>query len=93
MQKIKITVSGRVQGVGFRYTVLQTAQKLGIKGQVWNNDDGSVGILAQSDDPLILITFEKKIRNNFGHRPWIRVDYVDVIVDHSSDFSDFKITY
>ena len=93
MNKVKIIVSGHVQGVGFRYTTLQVAKRLGIKGQVWNNDDGTVGILAQAEDSSLLIKFEKKIRDNYGHRPWIRVDYLDITTDHSPDFSDFSLTY
>jgi len=37
-----IRVCGRVQGVGFRYFVLHHARRLGIKGYVRNNPDGSV---------------------------------------------------
>ena len=50
MFKVKMIVSGRVQGVGFRYFVIISARELGILGRVWNNDDGTVGILAQTDD-------------------------------------------
>lgn len=40
-------VSGTVQGVGFRYTVLMHTQPLGIKGTVRNLADGTVEIRAQ----------------------------------------------
>jgi acylphosphatase len=92
MQKIKLIVSGRVQGVGFRYTTLQAATKFHIKGKVWNNDDGTVGILAQSDDAQALTAFEQLIRDGFGVKPWIKVRYVDVTTDHSPDCTDFQIT-
>ena len=39
-------VSGRVQGVGFRYFVLRQAELLGIAGWVRNLDSGQVEILA-----------------------------------------------
>lgn len=42
----RFTVSGRVQGVGFRYSVVNTAQRLGLAGWVRNRDDGSVEGLA-----------------------------------------------
>lgn len=32
-----------MQGVGFRYWVRGKFKELGIKGEVWNNDDGTVG--------------------------------------------------
>ena len=39
-------VSGRVQGVGFRYHVLQSAHRFGILGDVCNLPDGRVEIRA-----------------------------------------------
>ena len=38
----KIIVHGRVQGVGFRYSALNMANRLGLKGYVRNMYDGSV---------------------------------------------------
>lgn len=46
MKKIKMTVSGRVQGVGFRYMTKMVADQIGIAGIVRNEDDGSVYIEA-----------------------------------------------
>ena len=39
-------VSGRVQGVGYRYFVMRTAQRLGIRGTVENLCDGRVEVAA-----------------------------------------------
>jgi acylphosphatase len=39
--------AGRVQGVGFRYTVLQLASGLAITGFVKNLDDGRVHLLVE----------------------------------------------
>jgi acylphosphatase len=39
-------VRGRVQGVGFRYFVNHSAQALGVRGWVRNDDDGSVQVYA-----------------------------------------------
>ena len=48
MQKVKMIAQGRVQGVGFRWGVYSLALEIGgITGRVWNNDDGTVGILAR----------------------------------------------
>lgn len=46
---VKFIISGRVQGVGFRWFVLNAAQQLAIKGTVRNNIDGTVEVIAQSD--------------------------------------------
>ena len=43
-------VVGRVQGVGFRWFVLQQARKLGItRGRARNLDDGTVEVVAEGD--------------------------------------------
>ena len=40
-------VSGRVQGVGFRYFVMQNAETLGLTGWVRNLRDGRVEVVAE----------------------------------------------
>ena len=42
----RFVVSGQVQGVGFRYTALAMAQRLGLSGWVGNRADGAVEGLA-----------------------------------------------
>ncbi len=44
--KIKAKVEGYVQGVGFRYTTVHVAKKIGIDGIVENKNDGSVYVEA-----------------------------------------------
>jgi acylphosphatase len=41
------SVTGRVQGVGFRYFVLERARALSLTGYVRNEYDGSVEIVAE----------------------------------------------
>ncbi|MDR0300478.1 MAG: acylphosphatase [Streptococcaceae bacterium] len=87
MTKVKITVAGTVQGVGFRYNTLKIAKHLGVFGRVWNNDDGTVGIFAQCDEQT-LFNFQKRLREG-NH--WIRVNYLDVEAGDFEDFKDFKV--
>jgi acylphosphatase len=42
VQAVRVVVSGRVQGVGFRAWVVRQATELGIAGSVWNRPDGGV---------------------------------------------------
>ena len=46
---VNMKITGKVQGVGFRYFVLRQAQKLGINGWVNNKPNGAVEALAQGD--------------------------------------------
>lgn len=44
MPNCKILIYGQVQGVGFRYWIRGKFRELGIIGEAWNNDDGTVGV-------------------------------------------------
>ena len=45
--RLHAVVRGRVQGVGFRYTMLRRALSLGLVGWVANRHDGSVEVVAE----------------------------------------------
>ena len=64
MHKIKMVASGRVQSVGFRWSVQFLASELGdIYGRVWNNEDGTVTILAQSEQSEKLSHLDVQLSN------------------------------
>ena len=63
MEKLRMNVQGRVQGVGFRYMTTMVADQLGVTGSVKNEDDGSVSITAIAPED-IMETFIKKIKDN-----------------------------
>lgn len=91
MKKVRLTVSGKVQGVGFRYSTYSLALEMGnIYGRVWNNDDCTVGIIAQSEDPSKVAKFIQEIRK--GPSQWSNVTYLDVALDNSPDYHDFKMS-
>jgi acylphosphatase len=50
MKHLNITISGRVQGVGFRFSALKAANLYGIKGHVKNLANGDVYIEAEGND-------------------------------------------
>ncbi|ARD42039.1 acylphosphatase [Actinomyces gaoshouyii] len=56
---IHALVSGRVQGVGFRWSCMEEAERLGLVGEVRNLPDGDVEVLAQgpADDVARLIAW------------------------------------
>jgi acylphosphatase len=48
-----VKVFGRVQRVGYRRHVLDSAQELGLSGYVRNEKDGSVTVFVQGDDAAV----------------------------------------
>lgn len=51
MRHLNITISGRVQGVGFRFTAMEAAYRFNIKGFARNTPDRSVYIEAEGEEP------------------------------------------
>lgn len=47
IEELHAFVYGQVQGVGFRYFVVQKAHALALRGYARNESDGSVEVLAQ----------------------------------------------
>jgi acylphosphatase len=88
MQKhISIKVSGRVQGVFYRASAHEEAQRLGVKGFVKNEPDGSVYIEAEGDDALLedLIEWCKQ------GPPAARVQNVEVQEGAWKGFAEFTV--
>ena len=53
LERLHAIVEGRVQGVGFRYFVIDAAVSLGLTGWVRNRWDGSVETLAEGPRPAL----------------------------------------
>jgi acylphosphatase len=53
IRRLHARVTGRVQGVGFRYFVIGVAGELGLTGWVRNRQDGSVELVAEGDEELL----------------------------------------
>lgn len=60
-----ILVSGRVQGVGFRYRTYYLAQSLGLTGWVQNLDDGRVEMELQGKEEEMNRLFRQLEQNSF----------------------------
>jgi acylphosphatase len=50
IKSAQIRITGRVQGVGFRYYTVMKAKEYGISGFVMNAGDGAVFIEAEGDE-------------------------------------------
>jgi acylphosphatase len=53
MQRVNILITGRVQGVGFRFYVKEKAIRLGITGFVRNLEEDKVEVIAEGPEELL----------------------------------------
>ena len=60
-------VTGHVQGIGFRAFVQYRANLLGIKGSVWNRNDGAVELEFEHEDSAMLDEFVRILWQGPGH--------------------------
>jgi acylphosphatase len=88
MRRVKILVSGRVQGVYFRMFTQKKAKQLGVLGCARNLPDGRVEIIAEADHGSI----EKLIKWSHKGPVTARVDHVEIDDLESNDvFTSFEI--
>ncbi len=91
MEKIlyKITVKGRVQGVGFRHSAATVARYNGLKGFVKNQDDGTVYIEAEGNRNQ-LDDFVKWCRKGPGLG---NVTDLEIDTGNPQNYSKFQVRY
>lgn len=53
MIRVQLRISGRVQGVGFRWATQDEAERRGLTGWVRNADDGAVEAVAEGDEAAV----------------------------------------
>jgi acylphosphatase len=80
-------VSGRVQGVGYRYYVMREARALGVTGWVRNLMDGRVEALAAGDE-TVLHAFEGRL---WQGPPHARVSTLDSDAAEPPDRPGFHV--
>jgi acylphosphatase len=87
-QRIHARVTGRVQGVGFRYYVMNAASELNLAGWVRNRRDGSVEVLAEGD----IDQLKKLIRAlERGSRSSLVSEVKTHLQEPSGEFSSFFV--
>ena len=88
MKKLKLTVAGLVQGVGFRYFCYKKANEYGIKGFVKNLYSGKVELEIEGDDNL-LRDYIKEIKIGPAYANVKSVDITELI--YKNEYKDFFI--
>lgn len=85
-----LTITGRVQGVSFRYYTMEKARELGISGYVKNKPDGTVYVEAQGETSAM----DQFVKWCHQGPSFARVDKVAVEEgSRRSDFGQFEIRY
>ena len=74
MRTVRLLITGRVQGVGYRDWTRRQALALSLSGWVRNRRDGGVEALAAGDAAAVA-AFAETVR---GGPPGSRVDHVDL---------------
>ena len=89
-KRVHLFYSGRVQGVGFRFTVERIALALGIVGWVMNLPDNRVEVVGEGDE-VKLVYFLEKMKSG-PMKPYIRG--VDVTWEKAKgEFDDFGVRF
>lgn len=89
MKTIHITVHGRVQGVGFRWYTVQTANRMGVTGWVRNRPDGTVEVEATAAKNTLEV-FTNALRNG---PTMSRVTQVQVKASEYQPHTSFEVKY
>ena len=84
-----IIFKGRIQGVGFRFTMQRIALNLGITGWVKNLANGDVEVIAEADREIV-DNFLNKIRDYF--KRYIIDEEINT-TETAGEFSDFEIRF
>ena len=85
-----ILISGKVQGVGFRYFTQQNATKLGVHGYAKNLPNGKVEVVAEGDKA----TLDEFVKILWKGPPASRVEDLKVEArPHSGEYTAFGIKY
>lgn len=90
MVQFEIKITGRVQGVGFRYFVQKRANEFDIKGWVKNMPDSGVLVMAQGDFND-METFMDHLRIGPSMARVLKVEKNEM--PELEDFSDFRVSY
>ena len=88
-ERREVYFSGRVQGVGFRYTTRQIASRYAVRGFVKNLHDGRVVLVVEGDAGELerfLAAVEAELDRHIEHRE-------SAALPASGEFTGFEVRY
>ena len=68
VETVRLRITGRVQGVGYRFWAMRTAESLGLRGWVRNRLDGSVEALVTGNPADVAAMVEASRNGPSGAR-------------------------
>lgn len=88
--KLHLRIKGRVQGVGFRFSALDEASRLGLTGWVRNTADGDVELVAEGAKDRLqrLSTWA-----HLGPRGALVTDVEERWLPYAGESGDFRIRH
>jgi acylphosphatase len=86
----RFTVSGRVQGVGFRYFAIRAARQAGVFGTVRNLPDGTVEAIAEGSESAV-VEFRNALERGPSYSRVARVDEVEI--QPSGRYAGFEVEF
>ena len=84
----RVTYTGQVQGVGFRYTAQHVAEEFAVGGFVRNLPDGSVELLAQGEPDQVDAFLRALAARMAGY-----IDNADARDHAAGDYQGFRIRH
>jgi len=88
-KKLHLYYSGKVQGIGFRYTVLDIALGQKVCGWVKNLNDGRVEVLAESEEDTLSVFLEQINQHFSRYITDTTVEWFPV----NGEFRDFQVKF
>lgn len=88
MINVQLTITGQVQGVGFRWGTLQLAQQFKLTGFVRNQRNGTVYVEAQGPKDAVA-SFIRRLAQ--GPTPYAIVDHIRQVDGRLTDYGSFTI--
>jgi len=88
--RMRITITGTVQGVGYRFFAVRAARRLGVTGWVKNRSNGSVEIVAEGAAGML-----KELIVELRSGP-AAADVAHVAVKpepYTAEFNDFELKF
>lgn len=91
---VKLTIAGRVQGVGYRYSAQRKAEKLNLRGWIKNDYDGTVTLKCEGEARSVdaFITWCSK-GPPYAHVTDVEIKNIPVEAAVSDLSTGFKIVY